>query len=118
MPHLREGGRYLVARFHASFGETFLRGQRLELVRIAVHHGDRHFYTEFHFRDLDSGRSRLWTVDGSHDEATGRDLFAALFTAEDAPVEPAAQPPASTTASDARAASDEDEAGGRAQRKT
>jgi hypothetical protein len=76
-PHLREGGRYVVARFHSGFGQTLLRGQRLELVRIALHHGDRHLYTEFHFRDLDSGGARVWVVDGAQEDATGQDLFAA-----------------------------------------
>ena len=76
-PHLREGARYVVARFHSAFGQTLARGQRLELVRIAVHHGDRHLYTEFHFRDLDSGAARIWVMDGAQDDATGRDLFAA-----------------------------------------
>lgn len=76
-PHLREGARYVVARFHSAFGQTLVRGQRLELVRIAVHHGDRHLYTEFHFRDLASGGARVWVVDGGHDDATGRDLFTA-----------------------------------------
>ena len=76
-PHLREGVRYVVARFHSAFGQTLVQGQRLELVRIAVHHGDRHLYTEFHFRDLDSGGARVWVVDGAQDDGTGRDLFAA-----------------------------------------
>jgi len=76
-PHLREGARYVVARFHASMGQTLRRGQRLELVTIAAHHGDRYFYTEFHFVDLDSGGARTWVVDGGQDDATGRDLFTA-----------------------------------------
>jgi hypothetical protein len=76
-PHLREGARYVVARFHSALGQILVRGQRLELVRIAVHHGDRHLYTEFHFRDLASGGARVWVVDGAQDDATGRDLFAA-----------------------------------------
>jgi hypothetical protein len=76
-PHLREGARYVVARFHSAFGQTLVRGERLELVRIAVHHGDRHLYTEFHFRDLDSGAARVWVIDGVQDDTTGCDLFAA-----------------------------------------
>src|SRR5262245_45207720 len=74
-PHLREGARYAVARFHSALGQTLRRGQRLDLVRIAVHHGDRHLYTEFHFRDVETGGARLWTIDGAQDDGTGRDLF-------------------------------------------
>lgn len=76
-PHLREGGRYVVKRFHACFGETFQQGQRLELLKIVAHTGERYFYTEFHFRDPDTGGPRLWVIDGGHADETGRDLFEA-----------------------------------------
>jgi hypothetical protein len=75
--HLRAGSRYVVARFHAFFGGTLRRGQRLELTTIAAHNGDRYFYTEFHFRDVDTGEARLWVIDGAQDDDTGRDLFEA-----------------------------------------